>query len=412
MGFKRAGAIALLLLPAAVGDEEDIPALVRRLGDPSFEAREKAQETLLGFGERAWKDLEPALKSPDPEVGVRAQRILDAWGWVPPQSRALLTPQALAALRGRDPVARDAAVETLLRADEGALEAATALFAHPDEPEITLEPASPAGDPRPGEAMEIGFRLTNKGRIPGWAVIPKMPPTEMRGFGRCTEVGWVSTGRAGSTGCMPRDSGRGFRLSDLLWLRPGEAYEAVRKITPARPGILRILLEDVAAGFWVNPEVVEVHAWHPRVRAVEIAVPPPPSRWGAASKKGARASARLKGDRIEFNVAGGEIGVPKGFESAWYLILDDRGRILRHGALDGRTEAATASKEEDLRRLSEGESLTREFPLPFPMPPGKVRLLAGIVVHDGSENTGLTLSPSEPLPELDLVASPLEIQTP
>lgn len=57
--------------PAAARDAR-IAELVRKLGDPSFDAREAAQRELIAIGGPALKALDEATRSADPEVASRA----------------------------------------------------------------------------------------------------------------------------------------------------------------------------------------------------------------------------------------------------------------------------------------------------------------------------------------------------
>jgi hypothetical protein len=57
-------------------DREKVRALVKRLGDDSFEEREKATKELIGLGAAARPELRRAEKGADPEVATRARRCL------------------------------------------------------------------------------------------------------------------------------------------------------------------------------------------------------------------------------------------------------------------------------------------------------------------------------------------------
>jgi hypothetical protein len=61
----------------APADTNKLAALVQRLGDDSFEAREAAYGQLEQLGKAAQPALEEAAKSTDPEVKSRAKRLLD-----------------------------------------------------------------------------------------------------------------------------------------------------------------------------------------------------------------------------------------------------------------------------------------------------------------------------------------------
>lgn len=60
----------------AVDDQDKIKALVKQLGDDSFQAREDASARLVALGSKARPFLLPAAKSTDPEVSRRAQQCL------------------------------------------------------------------------------------------------------------------------------------------------------------------------------------------------------------------------------------------------------------------------------------------------------------------------------------------------
>lgn len=66
-------ALTLLLLL-----QEDIDALIDRLGDESYEVREAATRDILKVGPRAVLKLQEARSSDDPEVAARATWLLRA----------------------------------------------------------------------------------------------------------------------------------------------------------------------------------------------------------------------------------------------------------------------------------------------------------------------------------------------
>jgi hypothetical protein len=61
----------------ADADLEKLRALVKRLGDDSFEVREKATQDLIALGSPALPELRRASKDEDAEVAARARRCLD-----------------------------------------------------------------------------------------------------------------------------------------------------------------------------------------------------------------------------------------------------------------------------------------------------------------------------------------------
>ena len=50
--------------------------LIAQLGDPKYKARETAQKRLAEIGPLAFPALNKALNNSDPEIGLRAERIL------------------------------------------------------------------------------------------------------------------------------------------------------------------------------------------------------------------------------------------------------------------------------------------------------------------------------------------------
>jgi hypothetical protein len=58
------------------GDHERLAGLVRRLGDPNYKVREKAEADLAATGKAAVPFLEAVLKDPDPEIVRRARSCL------------------------------------------------------------------------------------------------------------------------------------------------------------------------------------------------------------------------------------------------------------------------------------------------------------------------------------------------
>jgi hypothetical protein len=89
-GFERNAAMKLLAVlaaclliapfsladsPAPAPANDDIPALIKRLGDSHFKIRDEASEKLRHLGKQALPALSNAQKSDDPEVRQRAQVI-------------------------------------------------------------------------------------------------------------------------------------------------------------------------------------------------------------------------------------------------------------------------------------------------------------------------------------------------
>lgn len=99
----------------------------------------------------------------------------------------------------------------------------------------------------------------------------------------------------------------------------------------------------------------------------------------------------------------GNVLAPRDFGSAWFLALDARGEVVRHGPLDGGGADSRTYKAEDLTAPEEGKPLTGVFPLPVGLAPGKYRLLTGAVVAHPREGGW---------EELLLVAKPLLIEIP
>lgn len=166
-----------------------IAALVRRLGDRSFAARERASAELARFGPAAVESLRPALKDPDLEVARRAEQCLQRiaengsevavaiaaarvlarrhpagacevlLGYLPHADDVLVAeevrtalgtlalrdgqpePILAAALSDRAPVRRAAAAEAFTRAGAAGLRTAVAKLLHDPEPAVRLRVA-------------------------------------------------------------------------------------------------------------------------------------------------------------------------------------------------------------------------------------------------------------------------------
>jgi len=75
--------LASLNAPVRAGDAGDwrtrLDGLARKLGDPSWEVREKATKELRAFGDLALTVVFPLLSDEDPEVRVRASRVVSAY---------------------------------------------------------------------------------------------------------------------------------------------------------------------------------------------------------------------------------------------------------------------------------------------------------------------------------------------
>jgi hypothetical protein len=115
------------LAPQA-GHLEKARALVRQLGDDSFEKREKATENLIALGVAALPVLQEAAKSQDREVARRAEQCLGKIGTKPEDRRPILVVRLLAVRRPAGAV--EALLDTLAGADaEFAREIKASLFA-------------------------------------------------------------------------------------------------------------------------------------------------------------------------------------------------------------------------------------------------------------------------------------------
>jgi hypothetical protein len=69
-------ALLALALAACLAQEEEIPRLVRQLGDDSLERRDEAESLLRQAGEKALPELERASRSTDAEVAALARRLV------------------------------------------------------------------------------------------------------------------------------------------------------------------------------------------------------------------------------------------------------------------------------------------------------------------------------------------------
>ena len=112
---------------AAPLDADKVRALIRQLGDDSFEIREKATQALIALGEPAAPFLQPAAKSTDLEVARRAERCLQAIIKDPArrQTEAATTIAAIRLLAKKKP--------------PGTTEALLALFSQPSSGAIERE---------------------------------------------------------------------------------------------------------------------------------------------------------------------------------------------------------------------------------------------------------------------------------
>ena len=72
----RVGLVIVKDIDPAIAQE--IAALVKRLGDDDWSARESASKSLREIGASAKPQLESAAKSNDPEIAARAERLLAA----------------------------------------------------------------------------------------------------------------------------------------------------------------------------------------------------------------------------------------------------------------------------------------------------------------------------------------------
>jgi hypothetical protein len=80
-------------------DVEKVRALVKRLGDDSFDEREKATKELIALGSPALPELRRAAKDGDAEVAMRARRCLDKIAEVHGPEGLLVSALRLVALR-------------------------------------------------------------------------------------------------------------------------------------------------------------------------------------------------------------------------------------------------------------------------------------------------------------------------
>jgi HEAT repeat protein len=136
-------------------------ALIRKLGDSSFQTREKARDDLIAQGERAAPLLSQAVRDPDPEVASRARECLDKISKGQPQRAVLIAALRLLAQRRPDratetllsylPCAPD---ETVAQAVQGAL---VAVALQNDAASRALLQAVQSKDPAQRRAAEIAL---------------------------------------------------------------------------------------------------------------------------------------------------------------------------------------------------------------------------------------------------------------
>jgi hypothetical protein len=158
-----AGLLAFLRTQVRKEDDlEKVRALIKRLGDDSFEEREKATKELIALGSPALPELRKAAKDGDAEVATRARRCLDKIAEVHGPEGLLVAAMRLVALK-RPP----GAAEVLLalapslseEADVRELHGALAAVARRDgKPERAVEKALEDKDParRAAAAAALG----------------------------------------------------------------------------------------------------------------------------------------------------------------------------------------------------------------------------------------------------------------
>jgi hypothetical protein len=69
--------LAVIWQEGSLQDEKEIKALIEKLGDDDFKARESATEKLINIGKKAFPYLEEAKGHKDPEVKSRAEYIIE-----------------------------------------------------------------------------------------------------------------------------------------------------------------------------------------------------------------------------------------------------------------------------------------------------------------------------------------------
>ena len=86
MGHSKSGSLWILLsLPLLIAAtalmDEEIPALIEKLGDRSWKVREAAEEKLISLAEQAREALEAALDHEDAEIRWRVEKLLGQLRW-------------------------------------------------------------------------------------------------------------------------------------------------------------------------------------------------------------------------------------------------------------------------------------------------------------------------------------------
>src|SRR5437588_10457527 len=64
--------------PSTPDQNKEIQALISKLGDPDFKARDAAQKALAAYGADSIPALEEAAKGDDPEIASRAQAVIQS----------------------------------------------------------------------------------------------------------------------------------------------------------------------------------------------------------------------------------------------------------------------------------------------------------------------------------------------
>lgn len=219
-GVGSEPAAVLAFVRRLVVDEaqrERIKALIRKLGDPDFQTREKAKKDLAAEGEPAAGLLNQAAADPDPEVASRARELLKQIGKTQGQPDAAVQAAAVRLLAYHKPAGAAAALLAYLPAapteqvaDE--VRAALAAVARVDgKPDPALEKAQEDANPQRRAAARAA--LEREG-VPGQRL-------------------YVSGLKSPARGVVHFDGKKGLewelvelqlfnRLSDRLFGKPGE----------------------------------------------------------------------------------------------------------------------------------------------------------------------------------------------
>ncbi len=361
---------------------DEIKKLVAALGSEVWREREDAHEKLIKIGWAAGPELEKATKHEDPEIAIRAQRILQKIAYLTDTQKAEVD-ALYEKLKSRDEKERERAFDTLLAKGERVVGYLAKLLSEPSDNKVDIDLSLEYSHVNTGKRLKYTVIIKNSGEKPAW-----VPDFGARIGGSYRQFGAERASMSWSSG------GRGRGDFRFLHLAPGEDITLNGEFRPhgGRVGLHTMVLRlSQEKGIEYSGKMGEekflpvAHYMPKKMPSATVVVLPKivesemgTPKFGLAAGVKAKKTEVTRGEELPLDFtlknSSRRMGkmVLKRFDSCWYMLVptDPKKKFGGEGKLDMKPETTVG-------QLKPGESRPVTGALKADVEPGEYYLICG-----------------------------------